>query len=183
LSIRAGTARLKAAAYSTALTIEKIIPEAMAIIDHCGEARPLAEHYGVRSRAARADRFWIADSTRTGRITGIRRVVFEPIAGWSKANVTVGELTLDVYHTPGHTPGACRVPSPAVEAGPGRDVLFQDRIGRTDFRWKSPAIARLDHHQAWPLGDDTVFIPGHGRRHFAQERRHNMFVQRRGDAR
>jgi glyoxylase-like metal-dependent hydrolase (beta-lactamase superfamily II) len=31
--------------------------------------------------------------------------------------------------------------------------------------------------QLWPLGDDTVFIPGHGpESSFGRERRHNPFV-------
>src|SRR3546814_16540998 len=61
------------------------------------------------------------------------------------------------------------------------DVLFQGSIGRTDF-------PRGDHQQLlasitqklWPLGDDTVFLPGHGpHSNFAHERRTKPFV---GDA-
>jgi glyoxylase-like metal-dependent hydrolase (beta-lactamase superfamily II) len=58
------------------------------------------------------------------------------------------------------------------------DVLFQGSIGRTDFP--------LGNHQdlidaittrLWPLGDATVFIPGHGQpSNFGQERRTNPFV-------
>ena len=58
------------------------------------------------------------------------------------------------------------------------DVLFQGSIGRTDFP--------MGNHQdlldaitgkLWPLGGDTVFVPGHGQpSSFAQERRTNPFV-------
>ena len=58
------------------------------------------------------------------------------------------------------------------------DVLFVGSIGRTDFP--------LGNHQAlvdaivtrlWPMGDETVFIPGHGNAgRFGEERRTNPFV-------
>ena len=92
--------------------------------------------------------------------------------------VTVGELTLDVYHCPGHTPGHVvfhHAPSKLAIVG---DVIFQGSIGRTDFP--------MGNHQdlldaitgkLWPLGGDTVFVPGHGQpSNFAQERRTNPFV-------
>jgi len=53
-----------------------------------------------------------------------RRWCSSPIAGWSKAIPQVGELTLDVYHTPA-TRRACRVPSPPSKLALVGDVLFQ----------------------------------------------------------
>ena len=92
--------------------------------------------------------------------------------------MTVGELSFDVYHCPGHTPGHVVFHHPPSRLAIVGDVLFQGSIGRTDFP--------LGDHQAlidaittklWPLGDDTVFIPGHGPvSNFAQERRTNPFV-------
>jgi len=92
--------------------------------------------------------------------------------------VTVGALTLAVHHCPGHTPGHVvfhHAPSRLAIVG---DVLFVGSIGRTDFP--------LGDHQAlidsivtrlWPMGDDTVFIPGHGDAgRFGEERRANPFV-------
>jgi glyoxylase-like metal-dependent hydrolase (beta-lactamase superfamily II) len=58
------------------------------------------------------------------------------------------------------------------------DVLFQGSIGRTDFPMGNhqdlidAIVTRL-----WPLGGDTVFVPGHGPvSNFAHERRTNPFV-------
>ena len=92
--------------------------------------------------------------------------------------MTVGNLVLDVYHCPGHTPGHVvfhHAPSRLAIVG---DVLFQGSIGRTDFP--------MGNHQdlidaitgrLWPLGDDTVFVPGHGpASNFGHERRTNPFV-------
>ena len=92
--------------------------------------------------------------------------------------VTVGELSFDVYHCPGHTPGHVVFHHPASKLAIVGDVLFQGSIGRTDFP--------MGNHQhlidaittkLWPLGDETAFVPGHGpMSHFAHERRTNPFV-------
>ncbi len=92
--------------------------------------------------------------------------------------MTVGELSFEVYHCPGHTPGHVIFHNPASKLALGGDVLFQGSIGRTDFPLG-------DHQQLidaittklWPLGDDTAFIPGHGpMSRFGHERRTNPFV-------
>src|SRR3546814_7657988 len=78
--------------------------------------------------------------------------------------VTVGHLTLDVIHCPGHTPGHVVFHHPPSKLAIVGDVLFQGSIGRTDF-------PRGDHRQLldsitrklWPLGGDTVFLPGQDR--------------------
>ena len=90
----------------------------------------------------------------------------------------LGELEFEVRHCPGHTPGHVVFHhAPARRAWVG-DVLFAGSIGRTDF-------PRGDHQQLidsivtrlWPMGDDTVFIPGHGpESSFGVERRSNPYV-------
>ena len=94
--------------------------------------------------------------------------------------VQVGDLTLDVYLTPGHTPGHVifhHAPSRFALVG---DVLFQGSIGRTDFPLGSfDDLVTSVTQKLWPLGDVT-FIPGHGQPStFGHERRTNPFV---GDA-
>jgi glyoxylase-like metal-dependent hydrolase (beta-lactamase superfamily II) len=58
------------------------------------------------------------------------------------------------------------------------DVLFAGSIGRTDLPGGDydTLIASI-RERLWPMGDDTVFIPGHGPEStFGQERRTNPFV-------
>src|SRR3546814_5347291 len=76
-------------------------------LDHCGEAKPLADDLGVAIEGPHEeDRFWIARLDEDGSKYGIRGVPFEPDRWLNEGDqVTVGTLTLDVYHTPGHTPG------------------------------------------------------------------------------
>ena len=61
------------------------------------------------------------------------------------------------------------------------DVLFQGSIGRTDFpRGNHRQLLDAIVQKLWPMGDDTVFVPGHGPMStFGHERKTNPFV---GDA-
>ena len=58
------------------------------------------------------------------------------------------------------------------------DVLFAGSIGRTDFpRGNHQDLIDSITQRLWPMGDDTVFIPGHGPEStFGRERRSNPYV-------
>ena len=92
--------------------------------------------------------------------------------------VTVGKLTLNVYETPGHTPGHVVFHHPESKLALVGDVLFQGSVGRTDFPRSSHAdLVDSIVTKLWPLGDDTNFIPGHGPTStFGHERTYNPFV-------
>lgn len=171
--------KLKAAMTQHGVTIEKIILT-HGHIDHCGEAGTLAKDLDVSIEGPHeADRFWIARLDEDGRQWGIAGHVFEPDRWLDEGDrVTVGKLTLDVYHTPGHTPGHVIFHHRDSKLALVGDVLFAGSIGRTDFPMSDHA-ALIDSvvTKLWPLGDDTAFIPGHGPTStFARERQHNPFV-------
>jgi hydroxyacylglutathione hydrolase len=171
--------RVQQVAREQGVTVEKILIT-HGHIDHCGGAAELAEALGVPIEGPQeADRFWIARLDEDGRNYGVRGTPFEPSRWLEEGDqVAVGHLVLDVYHCPGHTPGHVIFHHPESKFAQVGDVLFQGSIGRTDFP--------LGDHQAlldsivtklWPLGDDTVFVPGHGQpSNFGHERRTNPFV-------
>ena len=75
--------------------------------------------------------------------------------------IVVGEVSLEVIHTPGHSPGGiCLLVDENLFTG---DTLFAGSIGRTDFPGG-------DHNQLingvmnkiFPLGDELRIYPGHG---------------------
>ncbi len=174
--------RLKAAAAQHGVELEKILIT-HGHIDHCGEAGTLAKELGLPIEGPEeADRFWISRLEDDGRSYGVNGKVFEPDR-WLKDGdqVTVGNLTLDVIHCPGHTPGHVvfhHAPSKLAIVG---DVLFQGSIGRTDFPMGNHQdLIDAITQKLWPLGDDTTFVPGHGpTSQFGYERKTNPFV---GDA-
>lgn len=171
--------KLKAAMAEHGVTVEKIILT-HGHIDHCGEAGVLAASLEVPIEGPhQADRFWIARLDEDGRQWGIAGQVFEPDRWLDEGDqVTVGDLTLDVYHTPGHTPGHVIFHHRESKLALVGDVLFAGSIGRTDFPMSDHA-ALIDAivTKLWPLGNDTAFIPGHGPPStFARERQSNPFV-------
>jgi hydroxyacylglutathione hydrolase len=171
--------RLKAAAAQHGVTIEKLLLT-HGHIDHCGSAKILADELGVKIEGPHEDdRFWISRLEDDGRAYGIPGKPFESDRWLVDGDqVTVGNLTFDVYHCPGHTPGHVVFHHPESKLAIVGDVLFQGSIGRTDFP--------MGNHQdlidaitgkLWPLGDDTVFVPGHGPAStFGRERQTNPFV-------
>ena len=126
--------KLKAAVAKSGVELEKILIT-HGHMDHCGEAGVLAKELGLRIEGPHeADRFWIARLEEDGAKYGMNAEVFEPDRWLVDGDtVTVGELTLEVIHCPGHTPGHVvffNRPSKFAVVG---DVLFQGSIGRTDF--------------------------------------------------
>ena len=171
--------KLRAALAQTGLTLEKILIT-HGHIDHCGEAGTLAKELGVPIEGPHEDdRFWIARLGEDGRNYGVNGAVFEPDRWLVHGDtVTVGDCTLDVIHCPGHTPGHVvfhHGPSNLAIVG---DVLFKGSIGRTDFPMGNHAdLIDAITTRLWPLGGDTVFVPGHGPTStFAHERKTNAYV-------
>lgn len=173
---------LKQALEKSGATLEKILVT-HGHLDHCGLAGELAKEMGVPLEGPHEeDRFWIEQLDDDGARFGMEAHSFEPDRWLTNGDmVTVGELELDVYHCPGHTPGHVifhHAPSRFAIVG---DVLFQGSVGRTDFpRGDFDQLVGSITSRLWPLGDDVTFVPGHGPTStFGQERRTNPFV---GDA-
>ncbi|HLB28260.1 MAG TPA: MBL fold metallo-hydrolase [Dehalococcoidales bacterium] len=74
--------------------------------------------------------------------------------------LTVGELKLEVLHTPGHTPGSlCFKVGRYLISG---DTLFAGGPGRTRTPSDLKHILASLTEKIFPLPDDTPVFPGHG---------------------
>ena len=162
------------------VTLEKILLT-HGHIDHAGATAELARQRSLPIEGPhREEAFWIDQLPAQSQ-----RVGFPPSDAFTPDRwlehgdtVTVGNETLQVLHTPGHTPGHVaffHAPSRVAIVG---DVLFQGSIGRTDFpRGDFETLVRSIRERLWPLGDDVTFIPGHGPvSTFGRERATNPYV-------
>jgi hydroxyacylglutathione hydrolase len=91
------------------------------------------------------------------------------------ARATLGSLTFQVMHVPGHAPGHVVLHGQGV-AFVG-DCLFAGSIGRTDLPFAEPAALATSLQRIAALPDDTVVYPGHGpATAIGVERRTNPFL-------
>jgi len=150
-------------------------------IDHAGGAGELAERLSLPIIGPHeGDQFWI-----DGLAMQSARFGFPPARAFTPTRwlhdgdtVTLGSHTLQVRHCPGHTPGHVVFYSPEIGRAFVGDVLFAGSIGRTDFpQGNHQQLIDSITGRLWPMGDDTVFIPGHGpESSFGRERATNPFV-------
>ena len=74
--------------------------------------------------------------------------------------LTLAGLTLQILHTPGHTPGSvCIAVEDSLFTG---DTLFQDSCGRTDLPGGDWATIRRSLQRLRQLTTDYTVYPGHG---------------------
>ena len=108
---------------------------------------------------------WAPPQIRTNLVDG----EFLDLAGFS----------LEVRHTPGHTPGHCCFYLEAQGTIFSGDQLFARSVGRTDLPggdWET-LLASMKS-RVLDLPDETQVLPGHGpQTTIGTERRHNPFLQ------
>lgn len=161
-------------------TIEKVLLT-HGHLDHAAAAGTLSTRLGVPIEGPeRSDLFLIQGLPAQAERYGMGAFdPFEPTR-WLEAGdiVTVGGLSFDVLHCPGHTPGHIVLFCAAARFALVGDVLFRGSIGRTDLPGGDfDALIRSIKQHLWPLGDDVVFLPGHGPAStLGDERRSNPFV-------
>lgn len=77
--------------------------------------------------------------------------------------VTIGDVELEVLHTPGHAPGACCFYAPALGVLFSGDTLFSGGPGATGRSYSSfPTIIDSITDRLLSLPPDTIVLTGHG---------------------
>ena len=161
-----------------------LIPEKILLthghIDHAGGASELSEILNIKIEGPSIEDKFLLDSLKEqGQMFGMDSRNCIPDL-WLKDGdiVRVGSITLEVYFCPCHTPGHVIFYEKDTKIALVGDVLFQGSIGRTDL----PGGNHQDlldsiKNKLWPLGNDVMFIPGHGgNSNFGIERQTNAFV-------
>lgn len=96
------------------------------------------------------------------------------------SQLQVGEVTIDVLHTPGHTPGGLVFNPPgALITG---DTLFVTRCGRADFPGSDPEALYRSIMRLAAFPPETEVFPGHDygpqpQSTIEYEREHNEYMR------
>jgi glyoxylase-like metal-dependent hydrolase (beta-lactamase superfamily II) len=163
---------------SNELTVTQIVAT-HAHFDHIVAAQRLRELTGAPFRLHTSDNVmldWYQESAQLflGAALPPPPEVDSPVTEGD--SVTAGSASLEVLHTPGHSPGSITLVSPeAVFTG---DTLFAGSVGRTDLPGgDTDALVAAVKEKLFVLDDDLPAYPGHGpATTLGEERRFNPFV-------
>ncbi len=94
-------------------------------------------------------------------------------------SLLLGEDRLEILLTPGHSPGSLSVYYPAGNWVIAGDVLFRERVGRTDLPGSDfDTLSNSIRTQLYTLPGETHVHSGHGiPTTIGHERQHNPFVK------
>jgi glyoxylase-like metal-dependent hydrolase (beta-lactamase superfamily II) len=105
-------------------------------VDHVGGAAELKARLNVPIEGPhRNDLFLLEHVVDTARMFGIPNAANVTPDRWLHEGdqVSIGELTFDVLHCPGHSPGSVVFHNPGERLAIVGDVLFAGSVGRTDL--------------------------------------------------
>ena len=150
-------------------------------IDHVGGAAELRDALRVKITGPHiADQFLLDLLEQSGRkygMTGMRNFVPDHWLNEGE-RVSIGDLTFDILHCPGHSPGSVVYFNKEMRFAHVGDVLFNGSVGRSDIPGGDHAtLIKSITEKLLPLGDDVSFICGHGPgSSIGQERMTNPFL-------
>lgn len=172
--------KLKSAVNVNKVDIEKVILT-HGHLDHVGGTLEIAKHYDVPIVGPHlGDKFWLDALMQQSQMFGFPPATpFSPTQ-WLEDNdtITVGTLTLDVLHCPGHTPGHVALVEHKSNQVIVGDIIFAGSIGRTDFpQGNHDQLISSIKEKLLVLPDDMKIYPGHGpTTTIGHERKTNPYV-------
>ncbi len=167
-------------------TIEehKLTPRAILLthghVDHVSGATPLKKRFDVPVYLHPEDKPMAQQIPNQCRLFGIplekAPEVDHPLA--EGQTLTFGEISLEVLHTPGHSPGSvCFLVQGEPQVLLSGDLLFAGSIGRTDLPGGNGSVMQRSLDRVSKLAPGIRVIPGHGpETTIGREKRGNPFL-------
>ena len=134
--------------------------------DHVGATAAVKAGHGGTVCLHRADEPLYSNLSAQGRFFGMTLESAPPLEKHLEdcEILSVGDFTVEVLHTPGHSPGSvCFRVGGATEELFSGDTLFKQSVGRTDL-WGGSAkdLVLSIKNRLLRLDDDLPVHPGHG---------------------
>ncbi len=165
---------------SNQLTVKHLINTHLHL-DHCFGNHWAAMQYGIKPMAHEGDKPLLAQLEAQVRMFGLPiKVTAEPL-GTCLADgdtLTLGNETIEVIHTPGHSPGGLCLYMPQSGILLSGDTLFLSSIGRSDLEGGSySTLIRSIQTRLLTLPGETKVFCGHGdTTTIGYERENNPFL-------
>jgi hydroxyacylglutathione hydrolase len=131
-------------------------------VDHIGAIAEIKSVWDVPIHLHQADRALYDRGAMQAAVYGLPFVQPpQPERELSEGDVlTLGDLSFDVLHVPGHAPGHVVFVSDGHMLG--GDLLFAGSIGRTDLPFSDPERMTESLERVSQLPPETIVYPGHG---------------------
>jgi glyoxylase-like metal-dependent hydrolase (beta-lactamase superfamily II) len=159
------TGLIREAILKSGLSVNKIVIT-HGHIDHAGGAAELRDALGVPVVGPhRADQPFLDSLAESGARYGLTSARPVTPDQWIVDGnmVEIAGLEFRAIEAPGHSPGSIVYFCKAARFALMGDVLFRGSIGRTDLPGGNHAeLLESIRERILPLGDDVVFLPGHG---------------------
>jgi len=151
-------------------------------VDHIAGVGTVRQHWPeVPILIHAAERQFLTDAALNLSVALLEPVIAPDATGTLEHGQTfsLGGITFEVRHTPGHSPGGVTLYQPDAAVALVGDVLFLDSIGRTDFpNCNHEQLLESIRTQLYSLPNPTRVLPGHGpETTIGHERANNPFVQ------
>ena len=144
--------------------------------DHIGAVKELKEKTNARVYIHKDDEEMLSDSEKNLNFLSEEKIDFcsADVLLEGGEEIKVGDSTLRIYHTPGHSKGGISIECENVLFS--GDLLFKGSIGRFDFgnvRVELNSLAFLVKN----FPKETIVYPGHGEfTTIGEEMQHNPYI-------
>lgn len=135
--------------------------------DHIGAVDGIRDEFNIPVYIHEKESDWLIDPDLNGsaKYEMIKNISGKPadITIREEQTITIGEFVLEIYETPGHSPGSISIyfkDAGVVVAG---DALFYGSIGRTDLPGGNHnELLESIHQKLLVLPEETIVLSGHG---------------------
>lgn len=153
--------------------------------DHIGGLEQLRKETGAAVYIHKNESAWLGDPLLNGSGRApwnqfIREAICSPadVLIEHEGMLQIGAFTLQLFHTPGHSPGSISYYFEEEELVICGDTLFKQGIGRTDLLEGSYSLLMSSiQNKLLTLPDKTTVYPGHGpKTTIGEEKQTNPYI-------
>ncbi len=137
--------------------------------DHIGAVDALREVFDLPLYVHEKEVSWLADPLKngSGKYAELPNYTVNAPSDEhilrTEGELTIGDFTFNVAHTPGHSPGSVSFIFKEDGFAIVGDTLFERSVGRTDlFGGSTDVLLKSIHNKLLSLPEDTIIYPGHG---------------------